>query len=49
VAKESQHTDHQQNRAAQYDIDLCQRASHFSLAALPFARDSDSVAEFRGA
>jgi len=49
VAKESHHTDHHQNCSAQQDIDLCQRASHFSLATLPFARDSDSIGEFRGA
>jgi len=49
VAKESHHTDHHQNCSAQHDIDLCQRASHFSQATLPFARDSDSIAEFRGA
>jgi hypothetical protein len=49
VAKESHDADHNQDCSAQYDIDLCQRAAHFSLAALPFARDSDSVAEFRGA
>jgi hypothetical protein len=45
--KKSRDADYDQDRPAQYDIDFCQRSSHFSLVALPFVRDF--IAEFRGA